>query len=262
MTPQNDLTPEPPELLQAMPLAAHLMELRKRLLWVFAFFVVAFIGSYFLSEPIFQYLVSPLANLLKNDQGRRLIYTGLPEAFLTYVKVSLFSAFILTFPLLSYQIWHFVVPGLYQREKHLFKIVVAGAPFLFLLGGAFAFYLVIPQAWSFFLSFETTTTTQTSIPIQLEARISEYLSMTLTMVLAFALCFQLPLILYVLGWFGVITKESLRKARKYSFVGILILSAALTPPDVLSMLALALPLYLLYEGSIFFVARASKKEKS
>lgn len=251
------------ENLLAMPLAGHLIELRRRLLWTFAYFIGACLICYGKSEVIFQFMVSPLFEILKGLPDRRLIYTGLPEAFVTLVKTSVFTGFLLSFPVLSYHIWRFIAPALYAHERRVFNSLIIASPALFFLGAGFAFYVVIPQAWAFFLSFESAPGQgiigQGSIPIQLEARMAEYFSMLLTIVTSFALCFQLPVILYILGRLGIMTADNLRNWRKHGFIIILILSAALTPPDVISMVGLALPLYFLYEISIFFVGHAHKK---
>ena len=243
-----------------MPLLAHLIELRTRLLWSVLFFVMAFAALYPVSQYIFAYLVTPLADLLGDDQGRRLIYTGLPEAFLTYLKVTLFAAFMVSFPMIALHIWRFVMPGLYKNERKTFFVFMFSTPLLFIIGAAFAFYGVIPMAWKFFLSYESSAAI-TGLPIQLEARVSEYLSMTLQMMIAFGLCFQMPLILLLLARLGVLNATSLAEKRRYAIVLILIASAVLTPPDVLSMMGLALPLCVLYEISIVLVRVLSKPEK-
>lgn len=235
-----------------MSLVEHLLELRGRLLWSLGLFAVAFIAIYPNANHVFSWLVTPLADLLADEAGRRLIYTGLPEAFLTYIKITLFSAFVLSFPIFAYHLWRFIAPGFYKEERKAFLLFLLATPMLFLLGAGFAFYGVIPAAWKFFLSYESTAVT-TGLPIQLEARVSEYLSMTLQMIIAFGLCFQLPLVLLLLSKLGVIKVSSLREKRRYAIVGILIAAAVLTPPDVVSMMGLAVPLYVLYEISIFLV---------
>tara|TARA_R110002095_G_scaffold212416_1_gene201545 strand:- start:2535 stop:3353 length:819 start_codon:yes stop_codon:yes gene_type:complete len=252
-----------------MPLVAHLLELRSRLLWSFLFFTIAFAALYPFSQHLFAYLVTPLADLLTGNEAtgetRRLIYTGLPEAFLTYLKVTLFSAFFVSFPLIAMQIWRFIMPGLYKNERRTFFLFMVSTPFLFVIGAGFAFYGVIPMAWKFFLSYESSAAV-TGLAIQLEARVSEYLSMTLQMMIAFGLCFQLPLILLLLAKLGMLTSRSLAEKRRYAIVLILIASAILTPPDVLSMMGLAIPLYGLYELSIilvrFFAAPNKDQEKN
>ena len=244
-----------------MPLIAHLLELRSRLLWSLLFFVVAFAVLYPLSQSIFAYLVTPLADLLGGDESRRLIYTGLPEAFLTYLKVTLFAAFMVSFPLIALHLWRFIMPGLYQDERKVFFVFMISTPLLFGVGAAFAFYGVIPMAWKFFLSYESSALL-TGLPIQLEARVSEYLSMTLQMMIAFGLCFQMPLILLLLARLGILKSSSLAEKRRYAIVLILIASAVLTPPDVLSMMGLAIPLCALYEISILLVRGLVRSENN
>lgn len=259
-TDQSDHSDSHSENLPEMTLSNHLLELRKRLLLCFACFGGLFAILFPFSESLFGFLVDPLADILGNTKTeRRLIYTGLPEAFLTNIKVTLFFAFCASTPFIAYHLSRFVLPGLYSTEKKIFSAFVITAPVLFAVGALFSFYFVIPKAWSFFLSYESTGMT-TGLPIQLEARVSEYLSMTLQMMIAFGLCFQLPLILVILAKFGIISSKTLSSKRRYAFIIILILSAILTPPDVFSMVALATPIYCLYELSIF-VVRFTKSKK-
>ncbi|MGN6670510.1 MAG: twin-arginine translocase subunit TatC [Candidatus Nucleicultricaceae bacterium] len=244
-----------------MPLVAHLIELRRRLLYALLAFGVAFAVCYYFSQNIFDFLIRPLANVFENHAGRRLIYTGLAEAFVTYIKVAFFAAIFISFPILLSQIWLFVAPGLYHQEKRIVFPFLIATPLLFLSGAAFAYYGIIPPAWSFFLSFETNGL-EGSLPIQLEGRVAEYLSIVMQLILAFGICFQLPVALILLARLNVLTAEHLKNARKYSFLGILILSALLTPPDVLSMLGLAIPLYSLYEISIHLIKFFEKRRIS
>lgn len=243
----------------AAPLIDHLIELRRRLLWTVCGFIIAFLGCYQFSHEIFAFLVKPLATALEGQGDRRLIYTGLAEAFMTYLKVSLFTASLITFPLFAVQIWLFIAPGLYPLEKRAFLPFLMATPVLFLSGAAFAYYLIIPPAWKFFLHFETQQINGV-LPIQLEARISEYLAIVMQLVLAFGISFLLPLLLVLLGRIGIIKSHMLTKSRRYAFLLILILAAIMTPPDILSMLGLALPLYLLYEVAIFVVYLSEKRE--
>ena len=230
-------------------LIEHLLELRRRLLWVALAFVIAFGLCYAFAQEIFNILLAPLAKALAQGQERRLIYTGMAEAFVTYIKVSLFGAAFVSFPVMASQLWLFVKPGLYKRERKFFLPFLMATPFLFFLGASFAYFFIMPAAWSFFLGFETTPI-QTILPIQLEARISEYLSLSMQLLLAFGICFQLPVLLVLLSRVGLITAQGVASKRRYAFIGILIVSAILTPPDVLSMLGLACPLYGLFEASI------------
>lgn len=246
---------------KALSLIDHLIELRKRLLWIIFIFIIAFLGCYYYSDAIFAFLVKPLASLLQGQEGRRLIYTGLTEAFTTYLKVSFFAATFLIFPFFAIQIWLFIAPGLYPLEKKVFRPFLIATPFLFIMGAAFAYYLIIPPAWQFFLHFEQPVV-QGSLSVQLEARLSEYLSLVMQLILAFGISFLLPIVIILLAKIGLIKVKTLKKSRKYAFLIILIVSAFITPPDVLSMIGLALPLYLLYELSIFIVCLSEKKSVS
>lgn len=244
--------PQPDPEPEGMTLFEHLVELRQRLMYCVMFFLVNLMVCYYFSEELFQFLVAPLADLLKDHPGHRLIYTGLTEAFVTYIKVAFFAAAFLSFPMLAMQIWKFIAPGLYNAEKKFFIFFLIGTPVLFLIGSSFAYYFILPNAWSFFLSFETPGGPG-QLPIQLEARVHEYLSLVMQLVMAFGISFQLPIVLILLARMGWLKVETLQKNRKYAFLFIMIASAFLTPPDVLSMLGLAFPLYLLYEISLLTV---------
>ncbi len=243
------------------PLLIHLLELRKRLLLTAAFFLAAFALSYLFSKEIFDILIYPLAKVLKGEESRRLIYTGMAEAFLTYVKVALFSALFLTLPLLASQVWLFIAPGLYKTERLAVFPFLLATPVLFAIGAAFAYFVIIPAAWSFFVHFETQAP-ETFLPIQLEARVGEYLSLVMQLLFAFGLSFQMPVLLVLLARVGLVTSGFLKEKRRYAFILILIASAFLTPPDVLSMLGLAIPLYGLFELSIFMMRLVEKKRQT
>lgn len=250
--------PLPQEEPEATDLISHLMELRQRLIYCVLFFFAALGVCYYFSEEIFQFLVAPLADLLKDHPGHRLIYTGLTEAFVTYIKVSFFAATFLSFPILAIQVWKFIAPALFQSEKRVFLSFLMSTPVLFVLGAGFAYYFILPNAWSFFLSFETPGGAG-QLPIQLEARVHEYLSLVMQLVLAFGISFQLPIVLILLARIGIAKEETLKKNRKYAFLFIMIAAAFLTPPDVLSMLGLAFPLYILYEISLIAVKYTARK---
>ncbi len=239
------------------PLISHLLELRTRLIYCFAAFAVAFAIAYAFAEPLFEFLVRPLTELLKG-QDRKLIYTGLTEAFLTYLKVAMFTGFFITFPIFASQAWLFISPGLYRQEKYVFLPFLLATPLLFFIGAAFAYYVVFPNAYAFFLSFESPAT-ETMLAIQLEAKVNEYLSFVMRLILAFGICFELPVILSLLGRAGFLTARSLMERWRIAVVVIFTLSAIITPPDLFSMVALALPLILLYGISIVMVRLIERK---
>lgn len=231
------------------PFLEHLIELRLRLLYALVAFSVGVAICYPFAPLIFKFLSEPLWQAMGEEAGRRLIYTGLTEAFLTYLKLSLFGGFILSFPLILWQLWLFVGPGLYDHEKTLIWPFLITSPLLFLIGASLAYYVVCPWAWQFFLSFERLVETN-GLSLQLEARMSEYLSLIIKLILAFGLCFQLPLVILGLSSAGILSLESLKRKRKYAFLIIVVVAAVITPPDIISPLSLIIPLYTLYEISI------------
>ena len=232
-----------------MPLVEHLSELRKRLLYSLAVFVVLFLACFYFADIFFNFLVEPLARIWEGQEGRRLIYTALHEKFFTNIKVAFFVAAFLSFPVLAGQIWMFVAPGLFKREKKAFMPFLIATPVLFFAGGVFVYYLLLPVAWQFFSSFEQLAG-ENLLAITLEPKVNEYLSLVMRLIFAFGLSFELPVILLILVKVGMTTPAGLRKKRRYAIVIAFIAAAVLTPPDPLSQLALALPIVLLYEGSI------------
>ena len=238
---------------------SHLAELRKRLIHSFIFLFVFFIGCYFFSDRLYGFLVEPFSNAVKNDGvDRRLIFTALQETFLTYLKVSFFAAFFVTCPYILMQIWKFIAPGLYKHEKTAIMPYLILTPILFLLGGMLVYYLIMPLAIKFFLSFESTGMS-TNLPIQLEAKVNEYLSLIMKLIFAFGISFQLPVVLSLLARIGIVDSRFLKERRKYVVVLIFAAAAILTPPDPITQIGLAIPLLILYELSIFSVKIIEKR---
>lgn len=238
-------------------LAGHLVELRKRLLWSLVAVLAATGISFLFVEDIYGFLVRPLAQAMGPGDSQRLIYTGLTEAFFTYLKISFFTGLFLSFPIMAMQIWKFIAPGLYKTEKKAFLPFLIATPVLFFAGAALVYYWLMPVAWEFFIGFQSDGT-HTALPIQLEARVGEYLDLVMLLIFAFGLCFQLPVLLVLLGRAGLVTPEQLAKGRRYAIVIAFVVAAFLTPPDVLSQFALAVPIILLYEISILVIRYLQK----
>lgn len=248
----NSAQPQPTSLL------AHVLELRRRIVWSFVAILIGFAVCYGFAPHIYGFLVQPLADAMSHDGGNhRLIYTGLAEAFVTYLKISLWGGCVLAFPIIAAQAWLFIAPGLYHRERRAMVPFFIASPMLFLAGAAMAYYLVFPLAWKFFLGFEIPPSPDLNggLPIQLEARVSEYLSLSMTIIMAFGLAFQLPVVLILLVKAGIISASDLVKFRRYAIVLAFAVAAILTPPDVISQISLAVPLVVLYELSIFAAKR-------
>jgi sec-independent protein translocase protein TatC len=234
------------------PLLEHLVELRNRLIWSLAAFMLAFLVCFYFAPYIYEFLAQPLADALEGQPDRRMIATALQETFLTYVKVGAFGALCLAFPFMAAQLWLFIAPGLYRYEKKAFLPFLLATPIMFLIGAGFVYYVLMPMAIHFFLGFETAGAGG-ALPIQVEARVSEYLGLVMTLIFAFGMCFQLPILLTLLGRVGIVSSAGLVSARRYAIVGVFVLAAVVTPPDVISQITLALPLLVLYEVSVILV---------
>jgi sec-independent protein translocase protein TatC len=243
-----------------MPLLEHLSELRRRLVWSAAALLVAFGVCYYFSKDIYGFLAAPLAHALQaRGEKPELIYTALYEVFFTYLKVALFAAFFVSFPVIATQLWLFIAPGLYRKEKRAMLPFLVVTPVLFFAGGALAYYVVLPTIYKFLLAFQTTLGGGNDVQIQLMAKVSEYLSTVMKIIFAFGVSFELPVLLTLLGRVGIINQVGLKKHRRYAYVGCFVVAAILAPPDALTMCILAGPLLLLFEISVFTVGLVEPK---
>ena len=247
----------------AAPLIEHLTELRNRLIRSVVAFAICMIFAFTVASSIFNFLANPIVNILKmNGQAPDLIFTGLQQGFMVNIRISLFGGFILSFPYISFQLWKFVAPGLYKDEKKAFLPFLIASPLLFLLGAAFSFYIVMPLAFDFFLGFQQKNEDISDlVGITYLGTINEYLGLTMKFIIAFGICFQLPVLLTLMGKAGLVSSEALAKSRKYAVVGILVLAAIVTPPDVITQIILFTVVYALYEISVILVKWVEKKKK-
>jgi sec-independent protein translocase protein TatC len=237
------------------PLIEHLIELRKRLMWSLAAIFVAFLVCFWFAKPIYNLLLWPYRVAAGVDAPIELIYTAPQEFFFSQVKLALFGAIFIAFPVIASQLYMFVAPGLYRAERKAFLPFLIATPVLFLLGAALVYFVAMPLAMTFFLSMQQTG----DVEIMLTAKVSEYLSLIMMLIMGFGICFQLPVLLTLLARAGLLTSDQLKQYRRHAILGVFLAAAILTPPDPVSQIALALPTLLLYELSIFAVKMAEKK---
>lgn len=254
------------------PLIEHLTELRSRLIKSVLAFIVGMVICFTVWNPIFNFLTHPICNeLLERGQDCGLILIKLQEGFFVAIRISLLGGLILSFPIIASQLWRFVAPGLYKNEKSAFLPFIIASPVMFFLGSAFAFYVVIPLAFDFFLGFQQIGSAGEHVKgegsalgdpgITFQGSVAEYLSLTIKFIVAFGLCFQLPVLLTLMGKAGLVSSEGLANVRKYAVVAILVVAALVTPPDVITQIILFVVVYGLYEVSILLVRRVEKKRE-
>ncbi|XAT61407.1 twin-arginine translocase subunit TatC [Rhodobacteraceae bacterium Araon29] len=253
------------------PLIEHLAELRQRLINSVLAFIVGMIICFTVWNPIFDFLTQPLCSAMavRGHEDCGLILIKLQEGFFVAISISLMGGLMLSFPVISYQMWRFIAPGLYRSEKGAFLPFLLASPFMFFLGATFAFYVVTPLAFDFFLGFQQSgsilseeMSENATAGIAFQGSAQEYLSLTIKFIVAFGMCFQLPVLLTLMGKAGLVSAEGLGNVRKYAVVAILVLAALVTPPDVITQVILFVVVYGLYEVSIFLVSRVEKKREA
>ena len=256
----------------AAPLIEHLAELRTRILYALAAYVVAVILCYIIWHPVFTFLTHPICEALSaRGQTCQLSLIKLQEGFFVAINIAMLGGFALAFPMIGFQLWRFVAPGLYRNEKRAFLPFLIASPVMFFLGAAFCYYVILPMAFSFFLGFQmgdvvagadaTDPANQMAV-IGFTGSMEEYLKLTTKFVMAFGICFQMPVALTLLGKAGIVSAQALASVRKYAVVAMLTVAAIVTPPDVMSQVIMFAVIYPLYEGSIFLVRRMEKKREA
>ena len=267
------------------PLIEHLAELRTRLIWSVAAFLIGMIACFFFAEEILAFLLGPIEETMRSlgDPNPQMQYTSPQEYFFTLIRVSVVAGLLVSFPVIAHQLWRFVAPGLYRNEKSAFLPFLLASPVMFTLGAAFAHFIVVPLAMQFFLGFADvreviagaipTTVPDGTVIVPVEpaphegirivfiGKVNESLDITLKMIVAFGLCFQMPVLLTLLGKAGLVSAEGLAGVRKYAVVGILVLAAIVTPPDVVTQIILFVVVYGLYEVSIWLVRSVERKRE-
>ena len=236
----------------------HFRELRNRIIFCFLFMFLCFFFYFFFAENLAQILARPLYNLVDESSNNRMIFTGLPEVFISYIKISLFASVVTSFPFFIIQFSLFITPALYKKEKAFFKPIFFLVPVLFFTGVFFAYFIIIPIIWNFFLSFESIQQ-KDMFSIELESRLGEYMKLTMYLLFSFGFSFLFPVFLLILAKLKIVTVTTLRRQRKYFFIGILIFSAVLTPPDIISQLGIAIPLVIFFEISLLLINILIKK---
>ena len=254
------------------PLIEHLAELRTRLIHSVLAFVVGMVICFSVATPIFNFLTAPLCQVLaEGGQDCALIFISPQEGFFVAIKISFLGGFILAFPYIGFQMWRFVAPGLYKNEKGAFLPFLVASPFMFILGASFAFYVVTPLAYDFFLGFQQFGSggeavvgeeVNQGLSVVFQGSAQEYLNLTIKFIVAFGMCFQLPVLLTLMGKAGLVSADGLGSVRKYAVVAILVLAALVTPPDVITQIILFVVVYGLYEISIFLVRRVEAKREA
>lgn len=255
------------------PLMEHLKELRNRILISVGVYLACFFVGYAFWQPIFNILSHPMCQVMaERGEECRLVLVKMQEGFFVALRIALWGGFVLAFPIIAFQLWRFVAPGLYRSEKAAFLPFLLASPVMFFLGAAFAYFVMLPFAFTFFLGFADTFKEQAAaggsalgaVPtgVVFQGSIEAYLSLTMTFVLAFGLCFQLPVLLTLMGRAGLISSKGLKHTRKYAVVAILTVAATVTPPDIMSQLIVFFAVYPLYEASIFLITRFERQREA
>lgn len=256
----------------AAPLVEHLKELRNRIIYSLIAFMVCFIIGYLIWQPIFNFLSHPMCDALaERGQKCQLILVKMQEGFFVAIRIAMWGGFGMAFPIIAYQMWRFVAPGLFKNEKSAFLPFLIASPVMFIVGAAFAYFIILPFAFSFFLSFQDGFATDLALDqglssapagVVFQGSVEAYLALTMTFVMAFGLTFQMPVLLTLMGRAGLISSQGLKATRKYAVVIILVVAAIVTPPDVFSQMVLFAAIYPLYEISIFLIARFERDREA